>query len=115
MLLFSEHQRVKSVGRILRKEVYEEHPIVIDIRDDIEVFGKQYEKRLAYYCKQKYAIYEYYVCDDVNNTDGKFKQFDDEEFITNSLRDFTKDNLVEYDDCEPVDLNKNMFDDDDDE
>jgi superfamily II DNA or RNA helicase len=100
----------QSVGRILRKEVYEEHPIVIDIRDDIEVFGKQYEKRLAYYCRQKYAIYEYYVTDDVNNVDEKFKQFDDEQFIVDSLNDFAKDNLLDYDHYDPTDRTLNMFD-----
>jgi len=47
----------QSIGRILRKEIYEEHPLVIDITDcDNYVFKNQSRKRQEYYRKQKYAI-----------------------------------------------------------
>ncbi len=47
----------QSVGRILRKEVYEEHPIVIDVvDDDNEVFKKQSRTRDNFYSKQKFNM-----------------------------------------------------------
>jgi superfamily II DNA or RNA helicase len=54
----------QSVGRILRKDVYEEHPIVIDIIDeDNSVFKKQSQPRDTYYQKQHYNIQDFYVSD----------------------------------------------------
>lgn len=54
----------QSVGRILRKEVYEEHPIVVDfIDDDNSVFKKQASTRDAYYRKQHYNIQDFYFSD----------------------------------------------------
>ena len=54
----------QSVGRILRKDVYEEHPIVIDIVDeDNIVIKKQSARRDQYYHKQKYNIQEFKVSD----------------------------------------------------
>lgn len=54
----------QSVGRILRKDIYEEHPIVIDIVDeDNTIIKKQASKREIYYRKQKYNIQEFKIAD----------------------------------------------------
>lgn len=54
----------QSVGRILRKEIYEEHPIVIDIVDvDNSVLKKQSHPRDMYYKKQNYHIQNFKVAD----------------------------------------------------
>lgn len=54
----------QSVGRILRKDVYEEHPIVVDIVDeDNSVFKKQSTTRDAYYVKQNYNIQHFKYAD----------------------------------------------------
>lgn len=60
----------QSVGRILRKEIYEEHPIVIDIVDDDNaIFKKQSNTRDTYYRKQHYNIQEFKI------SDYKFKNY----------------------------------------
>lgn len=70
----------QSVGRILRKEIYEEHPIVIDIVDeDNSIFKKQAYTRSKYYQKQHYAIQEFNVAD---YTKKSYIDWDD----TNELR-----------------------------
>ena len=54
----------QSVGRILRKEKYEEHPIVIDMADtDNVVFQRQSRTRDTYYQKQNYNIQTFNVSD----------------------------------------------------
>ena len=54
----------QSVGRILRKDVYEEHPIVIDIIDeDNAVFKRQSSPRDKYYNTQHYNIQNFKVAD----------------------------------------------------
>lgn len=54
----------QSVGRILRKEIYEEHPIVIDIIDtDNSVFKRQSNTRNSYYKKQNYNIQDFKISD----------------------------------------------------
>lgn len=54
----------QSVGRILRKEVYEEHPIVIDIVDeDNSVLKRQANSRDTYYKQQHYNIQTFHVSD----------------------------------------------------
>ena len=54
----------QSVGRILRKEIYEEHPMVIDIVDiDNQVFTAQGRKRADYYKKKRYNIQNFSVYD----------------------------------------------------
>ena len=54
----------QSVGRILRKDIYEEHPIVIDIIDkDNSIFNKQSATRNRYYIKQKYNIQNFNISD----------------------------------------------------
>jgi superfamily II DNA or RNA helicase len=54
----------QSVGRILRKEVYEEHPMVLEIIDDNDVFKGQGNSRRKYYQTQEYRI------QDIKITDG---------------------------------------------
>ena len=44
----------QAVGRILR--VKHERPLVVDIVDSHDVFGRQWKKRFAYYAKNKYKI-----------------------------------------------------------
>ncbi|CAH6420114.1 ATP-dependent RNA helicase [uncultured virus] len=54
----------QSIGRILRKEVYEEHPIVIDVIDqDNPIFSNQSNTRATYYAQQKYNIQKFKVAD----------------------------------------------------
>ena len=54
----------QSVGRILRKEIYEEHPIVIDLIDiDNQIFKNQSKSRHTYYSKQNYHIQNFNVSD----------------------------------------------------
>jgi len=54
---------VQSVGRILRAKHSFADPIIYDIKDNHEVFQKQWLKRKAYYKKQNYNIIE---CDSYN-------------------------------------------------
>jgi len=54
----------QSVGRILRKDVYEENPIVIDISDDDNaVFKRQSNTRDTYYKKQNYNMQHFDISD----------------------------------------------------
>lgn len=54
----------QSVGRILRKEVYEEHPMVIDIIDqDNECFVRQGYTRSRYYVRKEYNIQSFFFSD----------------------------------------------------
>jgi superfamily II DNA or RNA helicase len=54
----------QSVGRILRKEIYEEHPIVIDIVDiDNNVFKRQSSTRDKFYIKQQFNIQQFNFSD----------------------------------------------------
>ena len=65
VLLCTPKSAIKqSVGRILRKEKYEEHPIVIDLVDeDNAVLKKQSNTRDSYYKKQYYNIQVFNVAD----------------------------------------------------
>jgi superfamily II DNA or RNA helicase len=54
---------VQSVGRILRAKHEHSDPIIYDIKDNHDVFQKQWAKRKAYYKKQNYNIIE---CDSKN-------------------------------------------------
>lgn len=75
----------QSVGRILRKEVYEEHPIVIDIVDiDTAIFKRQYNQRYKYYEKQQYNIQEFKISD--YEEDG-YQMYDDLDFIEKSIKE----------------------------
>jgi superfamily II DNA or RNA helicase len=73
----------QSVGRILRKEVYEEHPIVIDIIDnDNAIQTKQSRSRDQYYHTQRYHTQEFYVAD--YELDDWYN-WDDHNFIKEAL------------------------------
>ncbi|AYV85033.1 MAG: putative ATP-dependent RNA helicase [Satyrvirus sp.] len=79
----------QSVGRILRKEIYEEHPIVIDIVDVCNhIFKSQSNTRNQHYNKQKYNIQEFKVCD--FHSDG-FEYWTDLNFIDKSLLKIPKE------------------------
>ena len=67
----------QSIGRILRKEIYEEHPIVIDIIDDNDIFSKQHRTRTTYYDQQQYNIQDFYVSDYVIEKVEKKEEDDD--------------------------------------
>lgn len=72
----------QSVGRILRKEVYEEHPIVIDIEDEQnETFRRQSKSRNKYYSKQNYHIQKFKVSDYELDS---YNDWDDATFIKDS-------------------------------
>lgn len=73
----------QSVGRILRKEIYEEHPIVIDIVDVQNIkFNKQSQNRLAYFDKQDYNIQEFQVSE---NPEDNAIMWDDDKKIKELL------------------------------
>ena len=46
----------QSVGRILRKKIYEIEPLVIDFVDNLSAFVSQGRKRQTFYKKKKYEI-----------------------------------------------------------
>ena len=46
----------QSVGRILRKKVYDIEPLVVDFVDNFSAFRNQGKKREAFYKKKKYKI-----------------------------------------------------------
>ena len=85
----------QSVGRILRQEFYEEHPLVVDIVDDAEIFTKQFGKRLKYYEKQEYTIYHSYVADDEDLCDPKpvkgeiYHMYNDEKYFKSCMTDLS--------------------------
>ena len=63
-LLLTPKSTIKQcVGRILRKDVYTEHPIVIDFVDDNDIFKGQAKRRTTYYGEQHYNIQEFKVSD----------------------------------------------------
>ncbi len=73
----------QSVGRILRKDVYEEHPIVIDIVDeDNSIFKNQMNTREKYYKKQKYNIQTMKISD---HEKKNYFMWDDTEYIKESI------------------------------
>ena len=77
----------QSVGRILRKETYDEHPIVIDIVDaDNSVFRKQSKRREQYYLSKSYAIQDYNVSDYDCDCDDNILWDDIEELERTILR-----------------------------
>uniref|UniRef100_A0A6C0LQX1 Helicase ATP-binding domain-containing protein n=1 Tax=viral metagenome TaxID=1070528 RepID=A0A6C0LQX1_9ZZZZ len=73
----------QSVGRILRKEIYEEHPLVIDFNDfENKTFKRQSIKRDIYYVKQHYHIQKFNVSDFKNLN---YNDWDDEKFIRDAI------------------------------
>ena len=77
----------QSVGRILRKEIYEEHPIVIDIIDDNEIYRKQGKIRAEYYRKQKYNFQDFHITDTElpKKSSVKYYMYDDNEYLSEAL------------------------------
>ena len=51
----------QSVGRILRKKVYDIEPLVVDFVDNFSAFRNQGKKREAFYKKKKYTIEKHNV------------------------------------------------------
>lgn len=75
----------QPIGRILRKDMYEENPLVIDIVDNgNQIFNNQSYKRDKYYHQQKYNIQTFHVTD-FKNKAKKHEMWNDEEFIKQSL------------------------------
>lgn len=85
LILSTPKSTIKQpVGRILRKEIYTEHPIVIDIVDiDNSVFKGQSKKRERYYRSQKFNIQDFYVAD--YEGEENYNMWDDPVFIRQSL------------------------------
>lgn len=86
----------QSVGRILRKEIYEEHPIVIDIIDEDNIIMKKQSKtRENFYHKQRYNIQSFYVSD---YNKKNYNNWDDKNFIHESLIKVSekKDKIINY-------------------
>lgn len=71
VILCTPKRTVKQpIGRILRKDFYEEHPIVIDIVDeDNYVFLKQSDGRDKYYLGRSYNIQSFTVTDYPSNNE----------------------------------------------
>jgi len=73
---------VQSVGRILRAKHAFSSPIIYDIKDNHNVFQKQWLKRKTYYKKQNYNIFE---CDSYNYDKNMYNcQKDD--YMCNKLK-----------------------------
>ncbi|MEM0354105.1 MAG: DEAD/DEAH box helicase family protein [Thermoplasmata archaeon] len=112
----------QSIGRILRKEVYEEYPIVVDIvDDDNDVFRKQSMIRNIYYRRRKYNIQNFYVSDYSKVGDLRWKQYNDIIFIRKALisskinRSLVSEEDMEYPNrtfIGPIDYDKLEFLDD---
>ena len=52
---------IQVVGRILRNQSQNKHPIIIDVIDDFSIYPNQAKKRIKYYKQKKYIIYEHQV------------------------------------------------------
>ena len=86
----------QSVGRILRKDIYEEHPIVIDIIDnDNIIFKKQSASRNRYYSAQSYNVQNFNFADYQHKTSHGW---DDIEAINKALSQNPgkKDKNIDY-------------------
>lgn len=82
MLLTPKSAIKQSVGRILRKDKYNEHPIVIDFVDDNQIFKQQSKTRSRYFTEQKYNIQEFNISDyKLDN----HHMWDDSEYIRECL------------------------------
>lgn len=88
ILCTPKSQIKQAIGRILRAEIYEEHPIVIDIvDDDNSVFKQQSNKRDAYYEKQHYNVQHFKVADYKKK---KYMKYDDKKGIRKALAQVPK-------------------------
>jgi superfamily II DNA or RNA helicase len=89
----------QSIGRIMRKELYDNIPLIVDIVDKIDIFYAMYNKRKKIYQENKYEIKVINKLDDSIN---------DEE---NKLIESYDNILEESDDNNPINYKKNyMFD-----
>ena len=89
----------QSIGRIMRKELYDNIPLIVDIVDKLDVFYAMYNKRKKIYQENKYKIKI------INN-------FNNNEEIEEVVEEL-KEELVEDDDEEKEEINykkKYMFD-----
>lgn len=85
----------QSVGRILRKDIYEEHPIVIDIIDnDNFIFKNQSKRRKEYFDKQNYYNQNFYISDYELKD---YYDYNDKEYIKKSLILVKENNTLEND------------------
>lgn len=83
----------QPIGRILRKEFYETHPIVIDIIDaNNPIYIKQSNRRTSYYQKQKYCIQSFKVSDYEKKNHS---MFNDLNFIKESIEQPVKREIIE--------------------
>jgi superfamily II DNA or RNA helicase len=88
---------VQSVGRVLRAKHAFSDPIIYDIKDNHNVFEKQWLKRKAYYKKQNYNIIE---CDIYNYS----KNFSNWKIANSSC----KNNLSDNDDDDDINGTKGV-------
>ena len=99
VLLLTPKSAVKqSVGRILRKDTYDYHPLVIDIEDDNPIFAKQSARRSNYFSSLKYTVQEFQISDYELES---HHMYDDSEYIRECL-------LSVPDLMEQVELDKKM-------
>jgi superfamily II DNA or RNA helicase len=97
VILCTPKSKIKqSIGRILRKAVYEEHPIVIDIIDiNNSIFARQAGVREKYYRSQQYNI-QSFNCSD--NRDQDCVSWQDLDAINKILiQPPIKEDVEEYD------------------
>jgi hypothetical protein len=59
----------QSIGRIMRKELYDNIPLIVDIVDKIDVFYAMYNKRKKIYQENKYEIKVINKLDNNNNNE----------------------------------------------
>lgn len=68
LILMTSHSggsvHTQSCGRILRKAHGDFVPTIWDVVDDFSIYGNQARKRLDYYKKQDYEIYQVHISDD---------------------------------------------------
>ena len=73
----------QSIGRILRKEVYDDFPIAVDIVDRSNyIFSNQSNSRAKYYAAQSYNIQDFDVSDYDSN---EYDMWNDTAFIKKTL------------------------------
>lgn len=101
----------QSVGRITRKEHYEEPPIVIDLIDEMNFTFKQQGKiRLRFFEAQKYRLQDFSVADFELE---KHEMWNDKKFLRNALlkhpEESTKYKSVARDVFKPLNINAIKF------
>jgi superfamily II DNA or RNA helicase len=69
----------QSIGRIMRKELYDNIPLIVDIVDKIDVFYAMYNKRKKIYQENKYEIKVINKLDNNNEENILIESFSSEE------------------------------------